>query len=294
MFLSIRFARLGFVLGAGVFCIGVAGAGAQQQDVKAQQIVRTAAEVEMQADRDDHSLWQYRDVDRKPGGGETVAKVIETEDGGLNKRIKIDGRPLSSEELQQEDARVAAFVLDKAAQEKQRRDGEQDDKRAQNMLRMLPDAFVWTVKSDDGRLVTLGYVPNPAFHAPTMESRVFAAMAGEICVDKAQNRIRTIKGQLVEDVKFGFGLFGKMNKGGTFDVERREITPGIWVITESHVHIDGKALLFKTIGEQDDEVKSEFRRVAPRTTLEQAALMLKGEPPSLSARQIGYLQGALQ
>jgi hypothetical protein len=51
------------------------------------------------------------------------------------------------------------------------------------------------------------------------------------------------------------------------------------------VHIEGKALLFKTIGEQEDEVKSEFRRVAPETTLEQAVERLKGEPSSLSAQR---------
>ena len=76
-----------------------------------------------------------------------------------------------------------------------------------------------------------------------------------------------------------------MKKGGTFDVERRELGPGVWEITESHVHIHGHALLFKNIGEQDDEVKSEFRRVPDETTLEQAAGMLKGEPAPMTAER---------
>jgi hypothetical protein len=88
---------------------------------------------------------------------------------------------------------------------------------------------------------------------------------------------------MMDDVKFGWGLLGKMNKGGTFDVERRELSPHIWQITESHVRIVGKALMFKSIGEQDDEEKTEFRPVPGETTLEQAAVMLQGEPASLSA-----------
>src|SRR5262249_32079017 len=123
------------------------------------------------------------------------------------------------------------------------------------------------------------------FVPPTMESKVFAAMAGEIVVDKQQHRIQSIKGRLLSDVKFGWGLLGKMERGGTFDVERRELAPGIWQITESHVHITGHALLFKLIGEQDDEVKSEYRRVPQETTLEQAATMLKGEPKPLDAQR---------
>ena len=42
---------------------------------------------------------------------------------------------------------------------------------------------------------------------------------------------------------------GKMDEGGTFSVERRELGPGVWEITESHVHIHGHTLLFKDIGE---------------------------------------------
>jgi hypothetical protein len=209
--------------------------------------------------------------------------VVETEHGALNKKIEVNGRALTAEELKREDARISEFVNDPAQQAKQKKDGAQDDKRAENMLRMMPDAFLWSVKSDAGDTVTLGFVPNPDFDPPTMECRVFASMAGVIVVNKAQNRIQTIKGELTDDVKFGYGLLGRMRKGGTFDVERREIAPRVWEITESHVHIDGKVLLFKSIGEQDDEVKSEFRQVPGETTLEQAAVMLKGEPQALSA-----------
>jgi hypothetical protein len=244
--------------------------------------VRTATQTELAADKADHSRWQYKDVDRKPEG-EFVYVVIETDHGSVKKKIQQNGRALSSDELRAEDDRIRSFVNDPSQQAKQRKEGEQDDKRAENMLRLLPDAFLWSVKNDNGETITLAFQPNPDFSPPDMESRVFAAMAGEIVINKKQNRMQTIKGRLIRDVKFGFGLLGRMDEGGTFNVERREITPGIWIITESHVHINGRALLFKTIGEQDDEVKSEFRRTPPATTLEQAATMLKAQPTSMEA-----------
>ena len=274
-----------FSVGVLTLVVGVAsvqGQGPAKQDAKAQEIVRVASVTELNASKADRSHWQFKDVDKKPDGV-TVTMVVETEHGALNKKIEVNGRALTAEELKREDARIAAFVKDPAQQAKQRKESAQDDKRAENMTRMLPDAFLWSVKSDSGDTVTLGFVPNPDFNPPTMESRVFAAMAGEIVVNKTQNRIQTIKGELTDDVKFGWGILGKMNKGGTFDVERRELMPNVWEITESHVHIDGKVLLFKSIGEQDDEVKSEFRQVPGETTLEQAAVMLKGEPQALSA-----------
>jgi hypothetical protein len=269
---------LGLSLGAGV------ASGQQEQDTKAQAIVRLAMETELAADANDHTHWQYRDVD-KNAEGETVYRVVETWHGAVKKKIVAGGKPLSSEELKQQDAQVQAFIHDPAQIEKQRKDGLQDDRRAASMLRMLPDAFLWKVKQDNGETVTLDFVPNPAFVPPTMESRVFAAMAGELVVNKLQNRIQTIRGKLVSDVKFAWGLLGKLNAGGTFDVERRELAPGIWQITESHVHIGGHALIFKNIGEQDDEVKSEFRPTPPDATLERAADLLKGEPAELAAER---------
>jgi hypothetical protein len=110
-------------------------------------------------------------------------------------------------------------------------------------------------------------------------------MAGEIVINKGQNRIQSIKGKLIREVKFGYGFFGHLDQGGTFNVERRELAPQVWQITESHVHIQGRALLFKSISEQEDESKSDFRPSPPAITLEQAANLLKGEPMTLSARR---------
>jgi len=240
----------------------------------------------LDADRADQSRWQYLDLVRRPDG-EALYLVIETGHGSVRKKLQQNGRPLTDDELRAEDERIRSFVNDPSQQEKQRKDGEQDDKRAASMLRLLPDAFLWSVRSEDHDSVTLAFTPNPNFRPPDMESRVFAAMEGQIVVHKTQNRVVTIKGKLIRDVKFGFGLLGRMNAGGTFNVERREISPGVWQITESHVHITGRALLFKTIGEEEDEVKTQFLPT-PATSLQKAADLLKevkGIPPPPAAQQ---------
>jgi hypothetical protein len=249
------------------------------QDPKIQQQIRSAVEIELAADRDDHSRWQYRSLRRRPEG-EALYLVVETDRGSVKKKIQQDGRPLSPEELEKENKGIDSFVHDESQLAKQRKDSEQDDKRAESMLRMLPDAFLWTVKSDVPDATTYSFVPNPDFDPPTMESRVFAAMAGDIVVSKPERRIQRITGRLIRDVKFGYGLLGKMEQGGTFSVERRSLAPKVWQITESHVHINGHILLFKTITEQDDEVKTDFKPTPAGTTLEQAAGILRNQPAS--------------
>jgi hypothetical protein len=255
------------------------------QDPRAQQIVRTAVSTEIAADRDDHTRWRYRSTVRR-AEGEFVYEVVETDQGSVKKKILQNGKPLSQADLDKENSRIQSFVHDPSQQSKQRRDSQQDDKRAEEMLRMLPDAFLWTVKSDTPDATALSFVPDPSFSPPSMEARVFAAMAGQIVVAKPENRIQSISGKLIRDVTFGWGLFGRMEQGGTFSVERRALAPRIWQITESHVHIQGHVLLFKTISEQEDEVKTDFRPTPPSTTLEQAANLLRSEPSgSLSAKR---------
>jgi len=235
------------------------------------QIVQQAVNAELAANHNDNSHWRY--VKREGVGNTSI--VVETENGAITRRVQENGKPASAAALKTDDERVQKFIHDPALQQKQKRDGENDEKSATELLNLLPTAFVWKVESETPETVTLSFQPDPNFSPPDMEARVMGKMAGTLVVDKAQRRIHTMKGALTEEVTIGFGFLARMKKGGTFDVERRQIAPGVWQITETHVHIEGRALFFKTIGQQEDEVKSSFSPVPPGTTLQQAVGMLK-------------------
>jgi hypothetical protein len=237
------------------------------------EIVRTAMQAELAADLNDHTRWRYRDAKRD--GTDTVSIVVETDHGSVKRLIRRNGQPLTEAEVAAEDQRVQNFIHDPEKLAKQKRDGVQDGKNAEELLRMLPDAFNWKLQSEDAQNITLHFEPNPNFSPPDMQGRVLGQMAGELVVDKGQNRIVTISGKLTEDVTIGWGLLGRLHQGGTFRVERREVVPKLWQITETHVHIEGKALFFKNIGQEQDEVQTEFTQVPGGTTLEQAAEMSK-------------------
>ena len=244
------------------------------QDARpAKEIVRTATQSELAADKTDHSRWRYRDA--KKDGTDTVGIVVETDHGSVRRVILRNGQPLSEAEARAEDERVSRFIHDPDKLAKQRRDGVQDGKNAEDLLKMLPEAFIWKLVSEDAERYTLHFDPNPRFSPPDIKGRVLGTMAGTLVVNKPQNRIETISGKLTQDVTIGWGLFGRLHEGGTFRVERREVVPGLWQIVETHVHIEGKALFFKTIGEQQDEVQTEFTEVPAGTTLEAAVAMSK-------------------
>jgi hypothetical protein len=229
----------------------------------AKKIVQTATQAELDADKNDHTRWRYRDA--KKDGTDTVSIVVETEYGSVKRVIMRNGQPLTEADARAEDERVQRFIHDPEKLAKQRRDGAQDGKNAEELLHMLPEAFTWKLMSEDAQRYTLHFEPNPSFTPPNMQGRVLGTMAGTLVVEKSQHRIETI----------GWGLFGRLHEGGTFRVERREVAPGLWQIVETHVHIEGKVLFFKTIGEQQEEVQTEFTQVPAGTTLEQAAEMSK-------------------
>lgn len=222
------------------------------------EVIRAAVKAELAASDNDHSAWTYRDHDVQPER-DTVAEIIETPKGDLRRLLVLNGHKLTGNEEAAELARMHAFVNNPAEQEKKRKDGSHDDAQARELLTMLPVAFTWKLIGQNPEEITLSFRPNPAFKPPDMQARVLGGMAGEVVVARNSDRIRTLRGTLIDDVRIGFGLLGKLDRGGSFDVERREVAPGHWQITETHVHIGGHALLFKSIGTQEDETKTDFR-----------------------------------
>jgi hypothetical protein len=238
------------------------------------QLVQQAVANEDRADQADHSRWIYRDHLQEPGKN-LVQVVVETADGHVKKTIESDGRPLDAAQRKQDDANMQHFADDADLREKQRKEDRQDARKAHEMMSMLADGFLWTQAAETADTVTLKFEPNPAFQPPSREARVFAAMAGTMVIDRRAMRIQEVSGRLTAPVDFGWGLLGKLRAGGTFRIVRSQVGPGVWRTTETHVHIQGRAILFKTINEQEDDEESDFKPAPAGLSLAQAIQMLQ-------------------
>ena len=244
--------------------------------------IRQAVQTELVADRNDHSHWLYFEVDRQPP--KTVTQwVAEAGPADLKRVVERNGQHLSESQQRQE---MSTFITNPTAQSKQKKNAQHDDQQATELLQMLPDAFIWNAVGERGDNLVFHFRPNPQFRPPDMEARVFAAMEGDMAIDRKQHRIASLKGRLIHDIKIGWGLLGQLDAGGTFDVERRELRPGVWEITETHVHIQGHALIFKTISENEDDVKSHFEEIGNSTSLPQAEAQLLQQSPDPNKTQI--------
>jgi hypothetical protein len=223
--------------------------------------------------QDDHTNWMYR-LEKEQYGKKLIEEIIETREGSLSRLLSINDRPLTAKQQEEEDQRVQELMTSRSAQHKLKRALEAETLQGRRLFKMLPDAFVFKYAGGDGNLVKLSFRPNPNFHPPSLEARVFHDMEGEMWVNCKQERLAEFNGHLTQDVRFGFGLLGQLDKGGHFEVRQVEVVPGHWDMTTMSLEMRGKALLFKSIAVQKRENRWDFHQVSDDLTLTQAADIL--------------------
>jgi hypothetical protein len=174
--------------------------------------------------------------------------VIETKDGDLSRLLSINGRPLTKQEERNEDQRIQQLTKHPAEQRKLQQARNDDGDEAKRLLKILPDAMLFVYAERNGELQKLGFRPNPNFKPSSREADVFHQMEGEIWVNTTHFRLVEITGHLTNEVKFGGGLLGHLEKGGRFQVRQAEVAPDHWEITVLHVDMRGRVLFSKPSG----------------------------------------------
>jgi hypothetical protein len=250
----------------------------------ADQFARDVLHHEVEAQTQDHALWAYREQ-KQDDGKCKLLYVYQTRHGEIDRLVEIAGRPLTPAEVQAEDRRIQKLISHPSEIRQREKKQQEDAEQARNLLRMFPEAFHFQYDGTQGSLVRLKFAPNPKFDPPDHAAQVFHHMTGTMLVDPQQKRLAAIDGTLTSEVKFFGGIFGHLDKGGTFTVRQEEVSPHFWEITAMHVHMGGKALFFKTIAVQEDETYSDFHSAPADTTLPQAAALLKQDSHDLPQTQ---------
>lgn len=234
------------------------------------QEVREVLHHEIDAEANDSSLWCYRKQKTKDGSQQRF-EACQTRDGEIDRLTMVNGKPLDQQQREAEENRIERLLSNPRAIEKQKRAQKQDGEQARNMLKLIPQAFHFQKEKAEGDLLTLRFAPNPNFHPWGHEARVFHHMEGTLVLNTKQARLAEINGQLTSEVKFGGGLLGYLDKGGTFFVKQSEVGGGCWEVTKLDVNMQGKALFFKSIGVQQNEEDSDFQQLPGSVTMREAA-----------------------
>jgi hypothetical protein len=242
----------------------------------ANELARKVVNNELKFHNEDQSHWLYQ-LEKEKAGKKQTQEILETNGGSLSRLLSMEGRPLDAKQQRQENQRVQRLVGHPDEQLKLQQASNKNAERGACLFKLLPDVFMFAYAGRQGNIVTLAFRPNPDFKPSSIEARVLYSMQGEMTVDAKQERLVALNGHLMEDVKFGGGLFGHLDKGGKFEVRQAEVAPGHWKVTVLDVDIKGKAFLLKVIEVKETEKHIDFHPVPNGLTLAEAAAILDGQ-----------------
>ncbi|MBI2677446.1 MAG: hypothetical protein HYX28_01550 [Candidatus Koribacter versatilis] len=237
--------------------------------------------------------YMYRLRTEKPE--RTVVKdLIETNDGVIARLVSVNDKPPTSEQRAADDKKLEKILHDPKEQKQRREEQRKDEERSRQMVKALPDAFLYDFDGKDviaGVPVTrLRFWPNPNFDPPARETMVYRGMQGHMWIEPTEERLVKMDAQLFDDVTFGWGILGRLNKGGRFAIEQSKIGPGRWETTKMDLDFVGKALMFKTIKIKEVETASAFRPVPPNLTLAQGVELLRKSDQLVAERSAAAVQ----
>ena len=267
------------VLGLLAGLCALAGA-AQAPDAKASgapvDLVRKTVAEELQNEKSAR-YFMWMDRLQKPKGSQTK-QMIQTPAGIIARLVAVNDKPLTAEQREQEDDRINR-LLDPDKMRKKSRQQKDDEQHVVRLLRTLPDAFTYEyagteIAGTGDHLVKLNFSPNPNFNPPNRESLVFQGMKGQLWIDPKALRIAKMEGTLFREVDFGWGVLGRLEKGGHFTVAQADVGNGHWDFTRMELKFSGTVLMLKSLHIDQTETEWEFRPV-PELNVQQALDMLR-------------------
>jgi hypothetical protein len=251
------------------------------------QLIRDVVYNELN-DHQQHGYWRYWIARRTPSGI-TAEMQVETSGGPVALPVLANGSPLNSAARQQEQGRLDRLLNSPVEQTRHLRQYEQDEERIARIMAMLPDAFLYSFDGQENGCYRLRFRPNPSYSAHGIESRIVHSMSGTIWVDTRYKRLAGLEGRVDENVDFGFGLLGRLYKGGWFRLRRVQVSQTDWKTERLEMHMNIRALLVTSFARETSEVRGCFARVPAGMSvgqgialLEQAEL-LKAAPAQLPA-----------
>ncbi len=251
------------------------------------KIVRDASYNELHAKSPGRSFrYRQRKVDAK---GSLVKVLVETKDGDVARILERDDKTLSGEEDQAEADRLNHLLQHPEVQQHRHKKEQEDSARGDEMVRMLPDAFLFTfegmVPGPNGPAYRLQFRPNPSFTPPDREGEVYHGMVGELWVDEAQLRLVKIDAHLVSDVNFGWGVLGRLYKGGSILVENADVGLHHWETIHLKLRLQGKLLMMKSVDFSTTEDFSDFQVQVSEMSYQEAIRVLQKIPPAQVAEK---------
>jgi len=259
------------------------------QNTAAPQPSDSDALIHRAAEHEAHALesplaFQFQEKLEWSWGTETRT-VIETREGRADRIVSFRDQPVTPEQQAKQQRRLEKLLSDKDAVREELQDQRSETQRRIKMIKAFPLAFIFAAaaREADGSLKFI-FHPNPNFSPKDRETQMYRGMEGTVWIDPEQERITHIEGTLVKDVSFGWGILGKLNKGGKYEIAQTQISPGVWRITTLNVDVKGRVFVFGSFKFFREESNSHLNATPASMTYRRAVEILLTEVPAEPAK----------
>jgi hypothetical protein len=277
-------------------CFGSLAQAGQTPAMPPGELVRATVQNEVKASITPTSHHMFTSLKETAHGSQTKL-YCETKDAMAGMAVAYDGRPLTAQQRQAEEARLEQLMNSPEELAKKRQREKEDTERVTKIVRAMPDAFLYEyagteygkpgLGKEGDELIRLTFRPNPKYEPPSRVEQVLSGMQGFLLIDANRRRIARIDGTLFKDVGFGWGILGHLDKGGHFLVEQGDVGDGTWDMRRIGLAFTGKILLFKRLDIKSTESYGDFRSVPTGLTFAQGVELLKKQEATLAENRRG-------
>jgi hypothetical protein len=246
--------------------LGMAGLAAGQDTPVAGELMRRAVQHKLDEAKT-HKPVRYL-IRKQDLRRDTTKEIVETKDGDVARLVAEDGKPLSSDADTAEMARLDDLAAHPELQQKRKRAEEKDASQVQHILRLMPEALVYTmtgtVACGQGTCWRLTFAPKAGWDAPDMESELLTGVVGEVWIDREQEELVRIDATFEKSVRYLGGILGRLDKGSTLRLEQSDVGRDgkhDWELTGLAMNVTGKALMVKSLEFKVTEEATNFREV---------------------------------
>jgi len=250
---------------------------------QARDLVRRVVANELKQEEIDKSRYMFK-LKKVSSKGTRIQQIVQTSQGSIARTLSVNGQPPTDDVRQAEEQKIQKLIGDPDEQKRRQKREKEDENRAQIMVRALPNAFFYEEIGRDSDTIKLRFHPDPNYQPQSREESIYTGMAAELWLNLPQQRLRKIDAHLFHDVDFGWGILGRLYKGGSFMVEQEQVDANHWDTTVLKLDLRGKALLFKSLVYDEQEYETEFRRLPDHVSLSEGADILKKGAPELAQK----------
>jgi len=226
--------------------------------------------------------YMYR-IEKQTQHGSTIRDTVETRKWLISRLVLKNGQPMAPAQRQKEDERLRDLLTNPASLQKLQIQEHKDEALARRMIKYFPEAYVFyydgTEKESSSRKqILVKFRPRASVTSDSREMRVLQGMEGTMLIDPVDERLLRVKAALFRDVDFGWGVFCRIRRGGSFLVEQQGVGSDRWAITTLSMHYSSRIGLFVNTRTDSVSKTSNFRRMSNDLTLQQGVELLLNPP----------------